>query len=318
MARNQVTKNAVQGDPMDTSLNTGAEEMKCVSTPISTETPNTTRKYIDGVNKIKNIVTAKADKGDPMQTIDTKVPMNGSAKSDMDESIEITDSIKNLFEGSELSDEFKEKLVIIFEAAVKEKTFELMTNLEEHYNTALQEEIESLAEVMIEAIDTKLDYVSGMWLEENELAIENGIKLDLFENFIGGMKTLFQESYVEIPEERYDVLSGMNQTIEELEYQLTEQIEINSQLNNQLQESSVDRVINTIGNDLSENQKEKLRFLSEGLNFNSDRQLVNKIQILKESNFPTASRNYTILEEDVSGDYNNNLSDNMSKYVNAL
>lgn len=318
MARNQVTKNAVQGDPMDTSLaGVGAVENMTVSKPIATQEPNTARKYIDGVSKIKNIVTAKAAKGDPMLPIDAKQPMNSAAKSDMDESIEITDSIKNLFEGSELSDEFKEKLVIIFEAAVKEKTFELMTNLEEHYNEALQEEIESLAEVMIEAIDTKLDYVSGIWLEENEIAIENGIKLELFENFIGGMKTLFQENYVDIPEEKFDVLSGMSDVMTELEDKLNEQIEINCQLNNQLQESVVNRTINTVGKDLSENQKEKLRFLSEGMSFDSDRQLVNKIQILKESNFPVTTKNYTILEEDVSGEYTN-LSDSMAKYVNAL
>lgn len=306
---NQVTKNAVKGEPMDTSLSMGkAEEMDCVSTPIATETPNTTKKYVDGVKKIRNIVNK--DAVPPM-------PMNGVQKSDMDESITVTDSINNLFEGSELSEEFKEKLIIIFESAVKEKTFELMTNLEEHYNATLEEEINSLAEVLIESIDTKLDYISSVWLEENELAIENGIKLELFENFIGGMKNLFQENYVDIPEERYDVLSDMNGTIEVLESKLNEQIEINADLYAVIQEATLEQTVEEVGKDLSENQKAKLRFLSEGFNTTSIEELTNKVRILKESSFPSVSKNYSIISEEISGDYSN-FSDSMSAYVNAL
>jgi hypothetical protein len=312
MARNQVTKNAVKGDPINVNLGRGeGEEMECVSTPIATETPNTTRKYIDGVKKIKNIVNAKAAPAEPM---------NSMAKSDMDEEISLTDSINTLFEGSEITDEFKEKLTVIFESAVKEKVFELMTNLEEHYNSALEEEISTLSDVMIEAIDSKLNYIAGVWLEENEIALEQGVKLELFENFIGGMKVLFQESYVDIPDERYDVLTSMSESIENLESQLNEQIDINVELNTQLQSSLMESTINDIGSDLSINQKDKLKFLSEDISFGTEAQLRTKLKILKESlvGSTATTKTYTILEEDVSGDVVGTISENMDKYVNAL
>jgi hypothetical protein len=156
-----------------------------------------------------------------------------------------------------------------------------------------------------------------MWLEENEIAIENGIKLELFENFIGGMKNLFQENYVDIPEERYDVLSNMNDTIEMLENKLNEQIDINTELYGVLQESTLEQTIEEVGRDLSQNQKAKLRFLAEGLNIDSVDDLANKVQILKESSFPTVTKKYTILDDDVSGNYEV-ISDSMSKYVSAL
>jgi hypothetical protein len=322
--KNQVTKDAVAGDPMEQNM--GAEENLSVSRPIATQEPNTARKYIEGVKKIKNIVTANADMGDPMVGVEQAPqstalpgcsPMNSSMKCDIDESITITDSIKTLFEGSDLSADFQEKLTIIFEAAVKEKTYTMLENLEEHYNAALEEEIAELAEVMIEAIDSKLNYISEIWLAENQLAVESGIKVNIYENFMNGMKTLFQENYVDIPDERYDVLSNMNGTIEELEYKLNEQIEINSQLNELLHESIIEDTINDVGYDLSKNQKEKLKFLSEGLEFETEQQLKTKVEIIKESAFPSNSKKYTILNEEVSGDYSN-ISDSMSKYVSAL
>jgi len=311
--KNQVTKNAVEGDPLDTSVPDAVENMT-VSKPIATEEPNTARQYIAGVEKIKNIVNKSAIETNPNE----RVPMNGFQKSDINESISLTDAINTLFEGSELSEDFKEKLTTIFEAAVKEKTYELIENLEEHYNATIEEELDALSEQLIESIDEKLDYMAEIWINENQLAVDNGIKMELFENFIGGMKTLFQESYVDIPEERYDVVSDMAEAVDMLKTQLNEQIEINYELNGRLKESLLENTINNIGEDLSDNQKQKLKFLTENLEFDSEEQLIKKLTILKESSFPTHKNTYSILEEDVSGVDYEYLTDTMSKYVSAL
>tara|TARA_Y100000589_G_scaffold196493_1_gene185706 strand:- start:1350 stop:2453 length:1104 start_codon:yes stop_codon:yes gene_type:complete len=203
-----------------------------------------------------------------------------------EETIDIEADVQALLEGEELSEEFQDKARTIFEAAVKTKVAEMKDALHETYQNALVEEVSSIREELSERVDSYLEYVADEWFQENALAVETGLKSEITESFITGMKGLFEEHYVTIPEEKYDVLESMVDKLDEMEGKLNEQIERNVSLNRRLAESSADGVFATVAEGLADTQKEKFATLAENVEFESEADYREKLVTLRKSYFP--------------------------------
>ena len=223
------------------------------------------------------------------------------------EAINVDDDVKALLEGEELSEEFQEKAKTIFETAIKTKVEEVKANLEESYAATLVEEIDTVKASLTERLDSYLEYVADEWVQENKLAIENGIKGEMTESFLNGMKQLFEDHYVTIPEEKYDVLESMVDKLDEMEGKRNEQIEKNVSLNKRLAESEADVILADVAEGLAVSQKEKLASLAENVEFESETDYREKLVTLKESYFPSGKTsapksNSENLSEEVSTD----------------
>ena len=205
-----------------------------------------------------------------------------------EESVDIEEDVNALLGGEELSEEFKEKARVIFEAALTSKIKEIQETLEVQFEEKLNEEREALKGTLTERVDAYLEYVCEEWMTENELAIEHGLKTEMTESFLSGMKGLFEEHYVTIPEEKYDVLESMVEKLDDMETKLNEQIEKNIGLNKRLAESTADTVLSIVSEGLAETQKEKLASLAESVEFESEDEYREKLETLKESYFSKA------------------------------
>ena len=206
---------------------------------------------------------------------------------EMKEEFDIEEDVNALLSGEELSEEFQEKARMIFESALRSKVNEIRESLEVQYEERLVEEVQAIAEELEERVDSYLEYVAEEWVNENALSIETGLKEELTESFLGGLKQLFEEHYVEIPEEKYDVLESMVEKLDDMETKLNEQIERNIQLNKRLSESVADRIFDDISEGLATTQKEKLASLAESVEFESETEYREKLETLKESYFPS-------------------------------
>ena len=235
------------------------------------------------------------------------------------EEINIEDDVNALLGGEELTEEFKAKAKTIFEAAINSKISEIRATLEEEYSEKLAEEVAEEKEALTERVDSYLEYVSDEWMEENQLAIEHGLKTELTESFLGGMKSLFEEHYVQIPDDKYDVLESMVEKLDDMETKLNEQIEKNVSLNGRLGESVASGILDQVSDGLAATQKEKLASLSESVEFESEGQYRGKLETLKESYFPgntpkatgeTISETVDVSQGDVSG--------SMASYLKTL
>ena len=201
----------------------------------------------------------------------------------------LEDDINALVEGEELSEEFKEKAATIFEAAINSKVSGIKEELTASYEEKLVEEVASIKEELKDRVDSYLEYVADEWVAENQLAVESGLKEEMTESFISGMKSLFEEHYVTIPEEKYDVIESMVDKLDEMEGKLNEQIEKNIALNKRLAESVSDVVFADVTDGLAQTQKDKLAGLVENVEFESETAYREKLETLKESYFPTKS-----------------------------
>ena len=198
----------------------------------------------------------------------------------------IEEDVQALFEGEELSEEFQEKARTIFEAAISTKVNEIKENLQSAYETVLVEEIETIKEGLTERLDAYLEYVADEWIQENALAVEHGLKTEMTESFLAGMKGLFEDHYVTIPEDRYDVIESMVDKLDEMEGKLNEQIERNVALNRRLAESVADVIFADVAEGLALSQKDKLATLAENVEFESESDYREKLVTLKKSYFP--------------------------------
>jgi outer membrane protein OmpA-like peptidoglycan-associated protein len=213
-----------------------------------------------------------------------------------EETVDIEEDVNALLGGEELSEEFKEKARVIFEAALTSKIKEIQETLEVQYAERLEEERQSLKGEerqslkgeLTERVDSYLEYVCQEWMSENELAIEHGLKTEMTESFLSGMKGLFEEHYVVIPEDKYDVLESMVEKLDDMETKLNEQIDKNINLNKRLAESTADVVLSVVSEGLAETQKEKLASLAESVEFESEEEYREKLETLKESYFSKA------------------------------
>ena len=203
----------------------------------------------------------------------------------VDESINIEDDVNALLGGEELSEEFKEKAKTIFEAALNSKIKEIQDTLEIQYEQKLSEEKEELKISLQERVDSYLEYVAEEWMTENQLAIEHGLKTEMTESFLSGMKGLFEEHYVTIPEDKYDVLESMVEKLDDMETKLNEQIDKNIGLNKRLGESVATGILESVSDGLAATQKEKLASLAESVEFESEEKYREKLEVLKESYF---------------------------------
>ena len=199
--------------------------------------------------------------------------------------IDIEEDVNALLGGEDLSEEFKEKARTIFEAALKSKIAEATEVLESQYAERLEEGVAEARAELAERVDSYLEYVSDEWFTENALVIEHALKTEMTESFLSGMKNLFEEHYVQIPEEKYDVLESMVDKLDDMETKLNEQIEKNIALNSRLSESVADGVLDEVSEGLAQTQKEKLASLAESVEFESEEAYREKLNTLKESYF---------------------------------
>jgi len=276
-----------------------------------------------GLQQVKNVVNKSAKAADPMQSMPNPLKENEEDEyeeedyieeeaedeesydvedeedldeedlddeedgEELEEDFDIDEDIEALIGSEELSEEFKEKTKTIFEAALRSRVSYIREELEAVYEERLIEEVEEIKETLEDRIDSYLEYVADEWMKENNLAVEYGIKEELSESFLSGMKNLFEEHYVQLPEEKYDVLESMVEKLDEMETKLNEQIEKNINLNNRLSESVAVRIFDYVSEGLATTQKEKLASLAESVEFESEKEYREKLEILRESFFPT-------------------------------
>jgi len=253
------------------------------------KTPGKTIKQVSDVVTNRKAATAKEEVEVEDQVIEEDQVVAEDqvevSEDTVDETVDIEDDVNALLGGEELSEEFKEKAKTIFEAALNSKVKEIQETLEVQYEEKLQESREELKASLQERVDSYLEYVSQEWLDENTLAIEHGLKTEMTESFLGGMKSLFEEHYVTIPEDKYDVLESMVEKLDDMETKLNEQIDKNIGLNKRLGESTASNILESVSEGLAATQKEKLASLAESVEFESEDEYRGKLEVLKESYF---------------------------------
>ena len=310
-SRTAVNAGAKAGDPMP-KLTTGG-------TPVSYEdlggpTPENSRPDDDSnklktpggtLKQVRDVVNKGAKAADPMPTMKKEEEDLSTEETIEEEEVsteeivaeeetaeetvaeyDIEEDVNALLGGEELSEDFKEKAKTIFEAAINAKVAGIKEELEAKYEEKLVEEIEAAKESLAERVDSYLEYVADEWFEENALAVETGLKADMTESFLSGMKGLFEEHYVSIPEDKYDVLESMVEKLDDMETKLNEQIERNVALNRRLAESSADGIFAAVVEGLADTQKEKLATLAENVEFESETDYREKLTTLRNSYFP--------------------------------
>ena len=288
------------------------------------KTPGGTLKQVrDIVNKGAKSADAMKGMKEEEELDDEEVlaEVDETEEEEVEEEIDVEEDVNALLGGEELSEEFKEKAKTIFEAALKSKVAEIKESLEEQYAMALAEEVEELKVELQERVDSYLEYVSDEWISENQIAVEKGLKIEMTESFLEGMKSLFEEHYVSIPEEKYDVLSAMADKLDDMETKLNEQIEKNISLNKRLSESVADVILADVSEGLAETQKEKLASLAEGVEFDGEESFREKLVTLRESYFSnnrsvTQSSTADTLSEGV--DHTEAPAGGMSSYLEIL
>lgn len=321
---NQVTKGAKSADPMPKAPNyvpdAGAVEDLGGPTPQNS-------KSTDNSNKLKTPSAKFAQTGDPQTkgtagTVQQDGPLgpvgmkssgygkgaNEEVETEekvedviQEEEIDLSQDVQALLEGEELSTEFKEKATTVFEAVVKSRIAEAKEAMSSQYDKTLIEEVDSIKKELTERIDSYLEYVCNEWFTENSLQLESGIRGELSESFMTGLKNLFEEHYVNIPDEKYDVLEAMVEKLDDMETKLNEQIESNVSLTKRLATSVSDNILDEVCEGLALSQKEKIANLAEGVEFESEVQYREKLSTLRETYFapkkPEASSQEVISEE---------------------
>ena len=208
------------------------------------------------------------------------------AEEQIEDSIDVEEDLTALLEGEELSEEFQNKARTIFEAAIKTKISEVKSELQEQYEKTIVEEVASVKAELAERVDAYLEYVSDEWMSENKLAVEAGLKTEMTDSFLTGMKSLFEDHYVTIPEDKYDVLNSMVEKLDEMEGKLNEQINKNVALNKRLAESTSDVILADVSEGLAVTQKDKLATLAENVEFDGEDNYREKLVTLRNSYFP--------------------------------
>ena len=253
--------------------------------------------------QVKDVVNAKAAAADPMASVKEETEededdlvdeeevdeeeVDSTDEEEVEEEFSIEEDVNALLAGEDLSEEFQEKARTIFETAIKSKVAEIKESLQSSYEQALVEEIEVIKEGLIDRVDAYLEYVADEWVAENALAVEHGLKTEMTESFLQGMKGLFEDHYVSIPEDRYDVIESMVDKLDEMEGKLNEQIERNVALNRRLSESVADVIFADVVEGLALSQKDKLASLAENVEFDGEANYREKLVTLRNSYFPT-------------------------------
>ena len=305
-SKTAVNANAKPADPMPTMADPGTQlgsvEDLGGPTPYNYKPDDDSAKLKEPkLATVNDVVTKGAKSADPMpkgmkedEEVDTEATIEEDQEvtdevvEESEETVQeydIEEDVDALFGGEELSEEFKEKARTIFEAALGAKVKEIQEALEAQYAARITEATEELKGSLQERVDSYLEYVAQEWMVENELAVEQGLKTEMTESFLSGMKGLFEEHYVTIPEDKYDVLENMVDKLDEMETKLNEQIDKNITLNKRLAESSAQGILDQVSDGLADTQKEKLASLAESVEFESEQEYREKLETLKESYF---------------------------------
>ena len=234
------------------------------------------------------------------------------------DSIDVTEDVNALIEGENLSEEFTAKATTIFEAAVKSKLRSEVERLDIEKTHEVAEEVETFKTELTEKVDSYLDYVVKEWMQENELAIDRGLKGEIAEDFITGLKALFEEHYIDVPDEKYDILEGQAQKIEDLEAKLNETIEKMTDMNKEKSSLVREQVIAKVSTDLADTEKEKFEGLVEDVEFNGEEDFTSKLNTLKENYFPKSVATQTLEEEVETENQEVDVSGAMAAYMSAI
>ena len=204
--------------------------------------------------------------------------------------VDVSEHVEALVNGEgDLSEEFKRKAATVFEAAVKSKVRTEIERLEDEYESKLNESVESATEEMVEKVDTYLNYVTEEWMKENEIAVERGLKGEIAEDFISGLKQLFEDHYIDVPDEKYDILEAQSEKISELEGKLSETIEKNVSLKDNNAKLVREQVMSEVSEDLADTEVEKFKSLTEDVDYSDEESFREKLDTLKENYFPKQS-----------------------------
>lgn len=233
------------------------------------------------------------------------------------EELDLTSDVAALTEGEELSEDYKSKAKTIFEAAVKAKLQEEYAKLEEQFDTKLVEQVETIKAELAEEVLGTVKYGIGQWIEENQVAIDRGIRNEITGDFIAGFMNLCKEHWISIPEDKANVVDEMADELREMEERLNEQIERNVELNNRLAESSKVVILNQVSEGLADTQKEKLASLSEGVKYETEEQFTEAVKTLRKSYFPESVSKAEV-SDDTPVTLSEDVSPAMAAYVQAL
>ena len=302
-SKTAVNANAKAGDPIQ-KLAPGAVAGQPAVEDLGGPTPENYKSDDDSaklkepkIATVKDVVNKGAKAADPMKGMKEEEEVSSeevleeepvATEATVEEEIDIEEDVNALLGGEDLSEEFREKAKLVFESALNSKVSEIHEALETQYEIKLEEAREGLKEALTDRVDSYLEYVAEEWMTENELAIEHGLKTEMTESFLSGMKGLFEEHYVTIPEDKYDVLESMVEKLDDMETKLNEQIDKNIGLNQRLSESVSDNILDQVSEGLAVTQKEKLASLAESVEFESEEEYREKLETLKESYFSRA------------------------------
>ena len=338
-SKTAVNANAKPAMPMDTSVAGSVEDLggptpmnyKPDDDSAKLKTPGATLK------QVKDVVNKGAKPADPMkgmkedeEIVDevieeeevTTDEVVAEEETTEEVEVDIEEDVNALFGGEDLSEEFKEKAKLVFETALNSKVAEVQEALEAKYQETLEERIAEEKASLSERVDNYLEYVADEWFTENALAVEQGLKTDMTESFLSGMKSLFEEHYVTIPDDKYDVLESMVEKLDDMETKLNEQIEKNVSLNSRLGESVANGILESVSEGLASTQKEKLASLSESVEFDGEESYREKLETLRESYFSSkakspAAKSDTISEGVDSADATD-VSNSMAAYLKSM
>ena len=323
-SKTAVNANAAAGMPMDTS-GAGSYEDLGGPTPDNYRSDNDSAKLREPkIATVKDVVNRGAKPAMAREEVEEVEEEIVTEEEETTEEVvaetpeyDIEEDMNALFSGEELTEEFQEKAKTIFEAAISAKVAQIAEEMEAKNEERIVEEIETVKAALVERVDGYLEYVADEWLQENELAVEHGLKSEMTESFLSGMKDLFEAHYVSIPEDKYDVVESMVNKLDEMETKLNEQIERNVSLNHRLAESVADGIVSEVAEGLALSQKEKLAQLAESVEFESEESYREKLATLKESYFGQKVQKETseqVLNEEAAVDY----SGAMAQYMNIL
>jgi len=296
--KNAANKDAAPAEP--THLENDAEDLGAPVVKPTDANPDATKKvskHSDQVNANANDGSLPNDNKPSAKAEEVETEEDVIAEDSID-SIDLTDDVKALVSSdADLSEEFKDKAATIFEAAVKTRIKEQTKILEAQFDEKLASETETVKEAMVEKVDSYLNYVVEEWMKENELAVERGIRTEIAEDFITGLKGLFKEHYIDVPEEKYNVLDDLTSQVKDLESKLNEQIEKNVVLSKDANELTRASLVVSVSEDLADTEKEKFASMAENVEFDSAEKFAEKLETIKESYFPK-----TKIEEATSTD----------------
>jgi len=326
MSLRDVIKNVLQEELNETAPVGGGATgvaMSADPTGVQAQPPGNSKKQGDTKpNKLSDGVTGIEDT-DPENNTNATV---GDASKNA-ATIAAKEHMELMFDGEELSEEFKEKASTLFEAALNATLTEAIQELDALYEERLSQEVQSLEEQsaqqvaeLVEQLDKYLNYVAGEWINENQIAIQSSLRSEVTEDFINGLKNLFAEHYIDIPEEKIDVVEELSNRVEELEEALNEKLNENIELVNLFNEKVSDEVFFEVAEGLAATQVEKLKTLSEGVDFEDVETYKNKLNIIKETYFPsnTVRKTSRLLEESFDGEEPKITTGPMAQYMNAI